>query len=211
MHDNSVLLDRLKSHLHLLGTLENGAYSSEILLLDKLLQMLSSQQIDALREQVAANPVLRQRLENSLARRKEDDGVYFPTSTDQLVADVEYYLGETRAPSVNFYSLLSQFIDREKKKDPEVYRAIGMHRNTWSRIKKRGARTDKRFILRLCFILRLSLAEANYLLALAGYTLIPDDITDLIVRYCLDRKIWNPCVLDSLLVTENQLAVFSEV
>ena len=211
MQDNFVLLGRLRSHLQLLGTLENGAYSSEEVLLEKLLQMLSAQQLDALREQVAANPVLRQRLENSLARRQEDDGVYFPTSTDQLVADVEYYLGETMAPSVNFYSLLSQFIDREKKKDPEVYRAIGMHRNTWSRIKKRGARTDKRFILRLCFILKLSLAEADYLLALAGYTFIPDNITDLIVRYCLNRKIWDPFVLDSLLVTENQPSLFSEV
>lgn len=175
------------------------------ILLEEILSFLKEEELDALGERLRADQACYQYF---LEKRR---AAGMPVkNTEELVNRIASEMEQHTALARNFNAVLGEFIDRANMKDPEVYRAIGMHRNKWSRMKQDGHRRDKVFILKLCIILRLDLYEAYYLLSLAGYTFVPDDRRDYIVCRCLREKIYDPFEVDLLLDSQKEAPLFSE-
>lgn len=174
------------------------------MLLERLLSVLTEEE----RKNIAARLETDQACYHYFLEKLEKKNTYRNTAelTEEIARELEGYTPMSR----DFYTVLGEFVDREHLKDPEVYRAIGMHRNQWSRLKQRGKRTSKAFILKLCIVLKLDLYEANYLMALAGYTFVPDDKRDYIICTCLRERNYDPFTVDALLVSQDEEPLFSE-
>jgi len=112
-----------------------------------------------------------------------------------------------------FFCEIIKFVDRAGMKDSHVYKAIGMQKDLWYRMRNNEkARTKKENILKLVIVLRLSFWEAYYLIALAGYSFVPGiDETDGIIRDCLLNNIYNPVKVDEMLDDKGLPVLFSEI
>lgn len=109
---------------------------------------------------------------------------------------VKDYLSRNKTSS--FSELLFKFIDDSCLTDAEVYKKVDIDRRTFSKIRNTTYIPKKNTILRLCIALKLTLREAEALLGSAGYTLSSSSEVDLIVKYCLENKIYDFLVVNSL-------------
>ncbi|MDO5422383.1 MAG: hypothetical protein Q4F41_01490 [Eubacteriales bacterium] len=179
--------------------------TTEEILLERILDVLTEEEQKSIAARLETDQASYHAFLEKLEKRKHPY-----KSTQSLAREITEELEEYHPLSRNFCTVLGEFTDRAHMKDPEVYRAIGMHRNQWSRIKQKGKRTSKTFILKLCIVLKLDLYEANYLMALAGYTFVPDDRRDYVICKCLREKNYDPCSIDTLLLSQDEEPLFSE-
>lgn len=102
----------------------------------------------------------------------------------------EQYLRQHREDG--FTERLLALIDRTGQKDSEVYKKAGIDRRLFSKIRSRQHYVpSKRTVMALCLALELSREEADGLLSAAGYSLSRADDLDLIVAFCLERKLFD--------------------
>ncbi|NLJ96402.1 MAG: hypothetical protein GX321_04555 [Clostridiales bacterium] len=91
-----------------------------------------------------------------------------------------------------FSTILLKYIDKTGLSDAKIYKRAGLDRRHFSKI-----RCDKEYqpkkvtVLALCIALELNLEETNELLQAAGYTLTNSDTGDLVVKFCIERKIYD--------------------
>lgn len=91
-----------------------------------------------------------------------------------------------------FSGRLLALIDKSGKTDAEIYRAAGLDRRHFSKIRSQpGYRPKKQTATALALALRLSRAELDELLALCGYALSRSDTADLVVMFCVERGIYD--------------------
>ena len=171
----------------------------DTVLLDRILEVMTQEEKESVLSRLKTDPASYHAMQQKLDLKKEE-----------LAGEITEELREYQPLSRDFYSILSDFIKRADMQDPQVYRAIGMHRNQWSRIRQKGKHTSKHFILKLCLVLKLDLFESNYLLALAGYTFVPDQKTDYIICRCIRDGRYDPMEVDELLVSMGEAPLFSE-
>ena len=92
------------------------------------------------------------------------------------------------------------FIDEKELKDSEVYKAAGLDRKLFSKIRSnRDYRPKKGTVIALALALQLNLEEAEELLNSAGYTLADGCKYDVIVTYCIAHEIFNVRVVNEAL------------
>jgi len=93
--------------------------------------------------------------------------------------------------SFSFQDLLFQFIDKQNKKDAEIYKKADIDRKLFSKIRCNENYTPrKNVILKLCIALELDEEETKKLLNSAGYSLSSSKF-DLIISYCIENKIYD--------------------
>lgn len=109
---------------------------------------------------------------------------------------VKDYLSRNKTSS--FSELLFKFIDDSCLTDAEVYKKVDIDRRTFSKFRSNAYVPKKNMIIRLCLALELTIREANDLLESAGYTLSSSSEVDLIVKYCLENKVYDFLVVNSL-------------
>jgi hypothetical protein len=103
---------------------------------------------------------------------------------------VKEYMTENR--NLLFAERLFELIDRSGKKDSDVYKRAQMDRRLFSRIRSVKAYVPaKKTVLSLCLALELSREDADLLLASAGYSLSCASDFDLIVAFCIERKVYD--------------------
>lgn len=94
--------------------------------------------------------------------------------------------------TIEFKDLLFSFIDEKKLRDSEVYKKAGIDRKTFSKIRCINHYIPKKNnVIKLCLSLSLDLDQTIELLSSAGYQLSTNNNFDLIIRYFIERGIYD--------------------
>lgn len=102
----------------------------------------------------------------------------------------EQYLEQNREKL--FTEQLFAFIDRTGKQDSEIYKKALIDRRLFSKIRSnKNYIPAKKTVIALCLTLELNRAEADTLLSSAGYSLSRADDYDLVIAFCIEKKIFN--------------------
>lgn len=106
-----------------------------------------------------------------------------------------------------FPMVLQKYLDLKGLKNRDVYRRIYMKADTFSTILRGKYDTVKKEnVMRLCVGLQLTVMEAEELMASAGYLFSEAIKTDVIVKACLEHRIYSPTCIDIELY-ENKVPV----
>lgn len=90
----------------------------------------------------------------------------------------------------SFGTEVNRMVDRMYSRPSLFYRAVGMDKRTFHKIRTDyGYRPSRKTAFQCCIGLRLDVRSAEDLLQLAGYAFSPSEPLDLIIRFCLEKKI----------------------
>ena len=114
------------------------------------------------------------------------------------ISEFELYMIENKDASFN--ELLFMMIDRTNQKDSDVYKRARIDRRLFSKIRSsKKYIPSKKTVIALCLALELSRDDANVLLSSAGYSLSRSDDYDLVISFCLSRRIYDFYDINELL------------
>ncbi len=132
-----------------------------------------------------------------------------PTSVEERIraprpAGAKPSLGASLALDQPFSRLLLGLIDQKGLSDPEVYHRANIDRRLFSKLRQDGYMPSKRTALALCVALEMTAEEAQRLLVAAGFALSRSILADVIVRYHLDRGIFDVFRINDVLYAYDQ-------
>lgn len=94
--------------------------------------------------------------------------------------------------SASFSQMLFQHIDGKGRTDVSIYKKAGVDRKHFSKIRSvPDYKPSKRTVVALCLSLELSGEETGDMLSAAGFSLSDSDRFDLVIQFCLEKKIYN--------------------
>ena len=114
----------------------------------------------------------------------------------------KYYHSWEKKESVTktFSSEVTRMVTERYRKASAFYIPAGIDKRTFHKIKTDFLyKPSKNTALKCCLGLQLNLRDAEALLQLAGYALSPSDPADLVVRFCLEKKIWDIACVNYLM------------
>ncbi len=121
--------------------------------------------------------------------------------------DLEEYIKKQKSKET-FSSRLLQYIDQTGLADAEIYRRAGIDRRHFSKIRcDKDYKPKKATVLALCLALKLDKGETEELLSLAGYSLSNGDTGDLVIKFCIERGIYDLMEVNDALVYFGQKAI----
>ena len=104
--------------------------------------------------------------------------------------ELESFVKDGSNPS--FSEVLFGFVDKSGMSDSEIYKAAGVDRRVFSKIRCYDTYIPKKkTIIAICMAMELSRDETDTVLRAAGYTLSNSDTFDLIIMYCIENKIYS--------------------
>lgn len=104
--------------------------------------------------------------------------------------ELEDFIKNKRKPTLS--ELLFHFIDQKKTSDPVIYKKAGIDRKHFSKIRSNPNYLPKKnTIIALALALELNELEFDELLSTAGYSLSDSDTSDLVIQFCLEKKIYD--------------------
>jgi hypothetical protein len=116
--------------------------------------------------------------------------------------DLDAYLARAGIP---FSRLLLTFIRQSGLSEVEVYKRAHVDRKLFSKIRSGpDYQPKKQTVVAFALALRLSPAQTEELLASAGYALSTSTPFDLIVRFFLERGLYDPLRINDALYAFNQ-------
>ena len=90
----------------------------------------------------------------------------------------------------SFSSEVTRMVEQKFRKTSDFYRAAGIDKRTYHKIKSDfGYKPSRLTAFRCCIGLQLDVEEAEELLKLAGMAFSPNDPDDLVVKFCLENGI----------------------
>lgn len=105
--------------------------------------------------------------------------------------ELEKYINKEKSDET-FSTKILKYIDRSGLTDAEIYKKAGIDRRHFSKIRcDKYYKPKKNTVIALCIALKLNLNETMDLLQMAGYSLSNCDVSDLIIRFCIERKIYD--------------------
>ncbi len=91
-----------------------------------------------------------------------------------------------------FKEQLFYYIERAGQKESEIYKKAMIDRRLFSKIRSNENYVPaKKTVIALCLALELPRADADQLLSSAGYSLSRSDDYDLIIAFCIEKRIFN--------------------
>jgi len=109
--------------------------------------------------------------------------------SEPIHCELENFIEDNRKPS--FSQTLLKFIDKSGFSDSQVYKKAGIDRRHFSKIRSNSEyRPGKNTVISLALALELDENDANELLASAGYSLSRSELFDLIILFCIEKKIY---------------------
>ena len=104
--------------------------------------------------------------------------------------DIKSFIENNKKPS--FSKLLLNYIDRAETKDSVIYRKARIDRRHFSKIRSNpDYHPSKNTAIALALALGLNINDTEELIGSAGYSLSDSETFDLIVKFCIDKKIFN--------------------
>lgn len=114
----------------------------------------------------------------------------FFSSRDVISHELENFIIDKRKPS--FAQVLFRYIDKKGCSDSEIYKKAGIDRRHFSKIRSNpDYRLGKHSAIALAIALELSKKETEKLLSSAGFALSDHDTFDLVIQFCLEKKIYD--------------------
>lgn len=121
--------------------------------------------------------------------------------------DLEEYIKKQRSKET-FSTKLLQYIDQTGLTDAEIYKCAGIDRRHFSKIRcDKDYQPRKTTVLALCLALQLDERRTAELLSLAGYSLSNGDTGDLVIRFCIERGIYDLMEVNAALDYFGQKAI----
>mgnify|MGYP001379747602 CR=1 FL=1 len=137
----------------------------------------------------------------SIPNKEEHIVLYSPAESshyDLEETELENFIKSKRKPA--FTQVLFQFIDQNGARDSEIYKKAGMDRRHFSKIRSNPAyHPKKNTAIALALALKLTLEETDELLSAAGYSLSDSETSDLIIQFCLEKKIHDLDLINQVL------------
>lgn len=91
-----------------------------------------------------------------------------------------------------FCTKLLKYIDDSGFSDSEIYKKAGVDRRHFSKIRcDKYYQPKKTTAIALCIALELDMDQTRDLLQLAGYSLTNSDTGDLVIKFCIERKMYD--------------------
>lgn len=104
--------------------------------------------------------------------------------------EIEDFIKNNRKPT--FAQVLFKFIDKKGYSDAVIYKKAGLDRRHFSKIRSNpDYRLGKNTAISLAFALELTKKETEKLLSSAGFSLSDNDTFDLVIQFCLEKKIYD--------------------
>ena len=102
--------------------------------------------------------------------------------------------------SKDFVLYLSELLEKYGyKKDSDFYNKANITRQSWSAVMSGKVVPSLKTVIKIVFALHADNHECKYLLKKAGYTLASSSEYALIIRYCIENKIFDLDVLNDYL------------
>ncbi len=99
-----------------------------------------------------------------------------------------------------FVTYLYQLMDKYGfDKNSDLYDKANISRQYWSKLINKERQPSLETTLKIVFALKLTNQECKYLLKKAGYTLASSSTYALIIRYCIENKIYDLNKVNDLL------------
>lgn len=115
------------------------------------------------------------------------------------IKEIDNYIS-TEQTENKFQKLLFEYIDRNNLKDSDVYKKVNIDRRLFSKIRNdTDYHPKKETIILLAISLKLNEDELLDLLNSASYTLPKNNISDLIIRFCFQKQIYDLDTVNNLL------------
>ena len=112
----------------------------------------------------------------------------------------------------SFSRLLSDFVGKRFDKDANFYKQIYMSRQLFSKIINDAAyRPTRETVLKCCIGLQLGERDAQLLMESAGYGFSRNLELDLIVKFCIANRVYEPDKIDAMLVKHHVEPLFALV
>lgn len=109
-------------------------------------------------------------------------------------SELNDFIEANRKPTLS--QVLFRLIDQKGLSDSDVYKRAGMDRKHFSKIRSiPNYRPRKNTVIALALALELDYDDTDELLSAAGYSLSDSDTYDLVIQFCLERRIYD---LDSV-------------
>jgi hypothetical protein len=122
----------------------------------------------------------------------------------RVVKDIE------RIKEKSFSSLLSEFVNVRFEKDSDFYSAIEMSRQLFSKIiNHKYYQPTRETVMKCCIGLELGERDAQLLMESAGYGFSRAKELDLIIKFCIAKRVYDKELIDALLIEHKQKAFFS--
>ncbi|KNY28872.1 hypothetical protein [Pseudobacteroides cellulosolvens] len=103
---------------------------------------------------------------------------------------MEEYIKNNRKPTFN--QVLFSFIDRKGTTDSDIYKKAGIDRRHFSKIRSNpDYRISKNTAVSLSLALELTKKDTDKLLSAAGYSLSDSDTFDLVIQFCMEKKMYD--------------------
>ncbi|WP_210364197.1 hypothetical protein [Bacillus sp. REN3] len=103
--------------------------------------------------------------------------------------EIESFIKQKRKPTLQ--KVLFDFIDRKGATDAEIYKKAGIDRRHFSKIRSNPEyRPGKNTMIALALALELNKKETDKLLSSAGYSLSDSELFDLVIQFCIEKKIY---------------------
>jgi len=104
--------------------------------------------------------------------------------------ELEDFIETHRKPTFN--RVLFRFIDQSGARDSDIYKKAGIDRKHFSKIRTNPTyRPRKNTVIALSLALELDFEDTDELLDAAGYSLSDSETYDLVIRFCLEKEIYD--------------------
>lgn len=135
--------------------------------------------------------ILKELTEYIQIQRIEEIVLYSDLNVSESISEMnlEDFIHHHQKPS--FKEILFKFIDRTGLSDASIYKKAWIDRKHFSKIRSNdGYLPKKSTVMALAFALELNEVDATELLNAAGYSLSESEKFDLVMKFCLERKIY---------------------
>lgn len=110
------------------------------------------------------------------------------------------YVKEKNENKQTFSQMLFSLIDEKKFDDVAVYKKAGLDRRYFSKLRgDKNYKPKKKVVCALALALELDTPTCKKLVKKAGYILTSASKFDLVIRYCIENKIYNLTRVNELL------------